>query len=233
MNLENLKSVRRGYTPSDEKDFTGKSLSKVKEASLDVSYLLNREYKIKNAVTFVGNHYLLSERQRLFLCRTLCSSKALKIRKEKELSINSLEGKNVYIDGFNTIITLETALSKSFIYKCSDNTIRDLAGIRGSYKIIDKTLKSLNLILDTLEELKIKKGEFFLDAPVSNSGRLKELIIALSEKYNFIVDVHVINNVDSILSYIWNGCSTYSLFPWEIHKSIGSVFVRGNIKLCT
>lgn len=43
------KSVRRGYVPTDEKEFKGESLNKLYKASEDLLYLLNRDYKLKGA----------------------------------------------------------------------------------------------------------------------------------------------------------------------------------------
>ena len=129
--------VRRGFVPTDEKEFGEKSLQKLREAQKDVFMLINRGYPIKSASTFVGNHYLLSERQRMAVVRSTSDSLAIQRRLEKEKI--SAEGETVYIDGFNIIITLEVALSHSTLLKCMDGTIRDLAGLRGTYKIIDKT----------------------------------------------------------------------------------------------
>ena len=41
-----------------------------------------------------------------------------------------------------------------------------------------------------------------MDAPVSNSGRLKQRIIEILNQFTFEVDVKVINNVDAILEKI-------------------------------
>lgn len=103
------------------------------------------------------------------------------------------------IDGFNTIITLEVALSNSIIIKSLDGTIRDLAGLRGSYSIIDKTEIALNLIKAFLEENKIEKAIFYLDKPVSNSGRLKMNILDIFKDSKVEIEVETINNVDSVL----------------------------------
>lgn len=148
------KIVKRGHFPSDEKEFTGKHVDKLYKAGQDLYYLLNRGYNIKGASVFVGNHYLLSERQRLALSRAISPEKNIKIRKEKEIK-NNLENSIVNIDGFNTIITLEVALSNSLLIKCMDGTIRDLAGLRGTYRIIDKTELSIMKIGETLEKHKI------------------------------------------------------------------------------
>ena len=171
------KVVRRGYFPSDQKEFIDNNLDKLYNAGKDLYYLLNHGYKIKGASVFVGNHYLLSERQRLALTRGISSEKNIKIRKDKEVKIN-IENSIVNIDGFNTIITWEVALSNSLLVKCMDGTYRDLAGLRGTYGIIDKTKDAILNIGSVLEKNKIKKANFYLDSPVSNSGNLKKKIVS-------------------------------------------------------
>ncbi|WP_061994184.1 DUF434 domain-containing protein [Clostridium sp. ATCC 25772] len=193
------KSVRRGYVLKDEEEFSKKSINKLYKAGEDLRYLLNRSYNIKGSSTFIGNHYLLSERQRLSIVRGISSDKSVENRKAKEIAINKLENQTVNIDGFNTIITLEVALSNSVILNCMDGTIRDLAGLRGTYKIIDKSELAIKLIGNILENYKIKKAIFYLDSPVSNSGRLKLKILELLKDYNFQVEAKTINNVDTVL----------------------------------
>lgn len=189
--------VRRGYVLSDSKEFNELALRVLRNAGEDLYYLLNRSYKIKGASTLIGNHYMLSERQRLALVRAISPKADLEIRKEKEC-LESIE--EVNIDGFNTIITLEVALSGSLLVRGMDGTIRDLAGLRGNYRLIDKTKVAIWYLLETLEKKGIKKAHIFLDAPVSNSGRLKVLILEMSETYQVEVKVDVINEVDTILS---------------------------------
>lgn len=192
------KIVQRGYIPTDEKDFCGEAIQKLQEAAGDLYYLINRGYPIKGASTFIGNHYLLSERQRLALVRSVSPRENLILRKNKEIK-GDLEDCIVHIDGFNTIITLEVAFSGSPLLMCMDGTIRDLAGLRGTYRLIDKTDLAIIEIGKALEKKKVKKVYFYLDAPVSNSGRLKERIIQLSESFDFELQVDIINNVDTVL----------------------------------
>lgn len=192
------KATRRGYVPTDEKEFKGDNLNKLYKSSEDLVYLLNRGYKIKGASTFIGNHYLLSERQRLALIRGISKNDDIKTRKYKE--VNDFSGtKVIHIDGFNTIITLEVALSNSLIIKAMDETIRDLAGLRGTYSVIDKTEIAIKLIGDFLFEHEIEKTVFYLDKPVSNSGRLKMKILEIFKDTELEVEVLNIENVDSIL----------------------------------
>ncbi|MHB8132485.1 MAG: DUF5616 domain-containing protein, partial [Mobilitalea sp.] len=113
-------------------------------------------------------------------------------------------GENVAIDGLNLIITLEVALSESTLIRCMDGTIRDLAGLRGTYRIIDKTEVAIRLIADKLAELKIEEVTFYLDAPVSNTGRLKQKILDLLEGYPYQVIVELVSNADVILEKMAN-----------------------------
>lgn len=195
--------VKRGHSPNDQKEFDGKSTDILLKAGQDLQYLLNRGYHIKGASTFVGNHYLLSERQRLALVRAVSSEESIKMRRNKEIE-SILSGSVVNIDGFNTVITLEVALSDSLLLKCMDGTIRDLAALRGTYRLIDKTETAIILIGKVLEENKVGKAIFYLDAPVSNSGRLKQKMIELLSQFTFEVEVEVIHNVDAVLERLDN-----------------------------
>ncbi|MBR1528410.1 MAG: DUF434 domain-containing protein [Oscillospiraceae bacterium] len=193
------KEVRRGFVPTDQRDFNPVNLEKLKKASEEVYFLISRGYPVKSVTTFIGNHYLLSERQRLALARVISPEASIQNRKAKELSDSDLKGETLYIDGFNTIITLEIAFSDSLLFDCMDGTVRDLAGLRGTYRLVDKTDLAIQAIADTLTELKIKKAVFYLDAPVSNSGRLKERIAKLMSDISFELEISIENAVDYLL----------------------------------
>ena len=192
---------RRGYTPEDEKQFTGRQLELLQKAADEVQFLLDRGYDVKPVTTFVGNHYMFSERQRLALARSVSAKEYIQKRMNKELL--QMEGEYlpemVHVDGFNTIITLEVALSGSPVFCCRDGGLRDLAGLRGTYRIIDKTQEAIRLLLGHLELLNIPEAAFYLDAPVSNSGRLSGLIRECSHEYNISVQTQIIPDVDRVL----------------------------------
>lgn len=192
---------RRGYVPEDEIQFSGRQLELLQKAADEVQFLLDKGYDIKPVTTFVGNHYMFSERQRLALARSVSAKEYVQTRISKELLQNGkgLIPKIVHIDGFNTIITLEVVLSGSPILYCRDGVIRDLAGLRGTYRIIDKSQEVVELMLGQLESLNISDAVFYLDAPVSNSGRLSELIRQCAKGYSISVQTQIIPDVDRVL----------------------------------
>lgn len=189
--------AKRGFMPSDARDFGTESLPKLQKAAEEVYYLLNRGYPVTPATRFVGDHYQLSERQRLALARTVSPEAAVLSRRSREVS--EIAGETLCIDGFNVIIGLEIAFSQSMLFRCMDGTVRDLAGLHGTYRLIPQTDAAITALLDTLDSLRIAKAVIYLDQPVSNSGRLKQRILALAESIGFQLEILIENPVDAIL----------------------------------
>ena len=197
--MAGVNSARRGYVPDDARNFSAAGIDTLRKASRHIVFLINEGYDLKQATTFVGNHFLLSERQRLAVMRSLATNEQLKNRERKRRALSELSGENVWIDGFNTIITLEVLLSDSILFTCMDGTIRDLAALRGTYRIISETESAVRMLFDVLTEMKIRSATILLDEPVSNSGRLKTLIADIGEGYPFDLDVQIQKDVDRTL----------------------------------
>ncbi|NLX77897.1 MAG: DUF434 domain-containing protein [Clostridiaceae bacterium] len=194
------KIKRRGFDPNDFKWFSDEAVAKLKKAQDEVQWLLDRGFKFDSVITFVCNHYLLSSRQRLALQRSASGSVKFEKRKNTMLPLEAARDGCIYIDGFNLVITLEVALSGSPVFLGRDGVIRDLAGLRGTYRLIDKTETALNLIGKCLNDLSVPAVMFFLDSPVSNSGRLGSKILECSYDWNIPVEVEIVPNADVILS---------------------------------
>jgi hypothetical protein len=194
------KNVKRGFDPDDVKIFSKESIAELKIAQEEIQWLLDRGYKLKQIIEFTGNHYLLSSRARTALQRTTSSMAEYEKRRSTMLPFECAKDGCLNIDGFNLIITLEVAMSGSPILLGKDGVYRDLAGLRGTYRIIDKTDTAISLIGKTLQELSVPMVKFYLDSPVSNSGRLKTKILECSEQWGMPVDVDLIPNVDAVLA---------------------------------
>ena len=189
-------NAKRGYVPEDERNFSLEALEIMRTASRHIFYQINEGYDLKQASVFVGNHFMLSERQRLAIMRSLATDAQLRLRREKEVSLSHIAGQEVWIDGFNTIITLEVLFSESILFSCMDGTFRDLAALRGTYRLIPETSQAIHLLCDLLWEAKVSKVNILLDQPVSNSGRLKARIADIAEVYSYDLDIQVKKEVD-------------------------------------
>lgn len=170
------KIVERGYVATDARDFSGTSLRQIQRAQRDILYLIDQGYDLMRSTTFIGDHHQLTARQRTALVRCTSRTQIVSARRQRQITAG-VNGQTVYLDGFNCIITLETALSQgTTLLLGMDGTLRDLCGLRGTYRIIDKTKPAIDLLGQALLEYQAGQAVFYLDAPVSNSGRLAHLI---------------------------------------------------------
>ena len=80
-----------------------------------------------------------------------------------------------------------------------DGTARDLCGLHGSYRLIDKTDLVLALLFDALARLAPERAVFVLDAPVSNSGRLAQRIRSFAQGCGFPAEATLVPNADALL----------------------------------
>lgn len=190
----------RGKHANDDKIFNSKWQPIFKEAINDLSYLLSRSYGLKSACQLVGNRYRLNARQQKALMRMAASKQAISTRYEKSVSNEKLANETVLIDGFNILIILESALSGAYIFKCQDDTYRDISSVHGSYKRVIQTEQAVLLVGNVLKKLQIKEAIWYFDAPVSNSGRLKTMLYEIAEKHDFNWQIYLDNNPDLILS---------------------------------
>lgn len=194
------KTRRRGFDPEDIRWFSETELVRIRAAQQEIRYLLDRGYRMESIIGFIGNHYQFSLRQRNALQRSTSSTLQRTGRASRRLTPEALRKSPVEIDGFNLLITLETALSGSPVLSCDDGVFRDLAGLRGTYSPIGHTAVVLRLIFSILSRLYVPKVTFILDAPVSNSGRLRKLILEEASSFEIAVEAQLVPNADRVLS---------------------------------
>ncbi len=193
------KRSHRGQHPSDEKLFAPEVIPQLRSAAEDFSMLLSKGYAEKSSLKLVGDKFSLTERQRLAIMRSSCSDQRLESRKQRCIEIQNLKDKSIAIDGYNLLITIEAALSGGILFKGRDGCLRDLASIHGTYRKVEETIPAIELIGNFLQENKIKNVLWFLDSPVSNSGRLKKLISEIAAEHSWIFEVKLSISPDAEL----------------------------------
>ena len=193
------KQKHRGQHPNDQKLFAPKFIPILQRATSDLSWLLSKGYPERASLKLVGNRFKLTERQRKAIQGASCSNASLQSRKEKHCSIEALKDSHVFIDGFNLLIVLESALSGGFIFKGRDGSHRDLASVHGTYKRVVETIEAIRLVGKALTQLQVQKATWYFDQPVSNSGRLKVLIYEVIEGLGYDWDVQLVYNPDKEL----------------------------------
>jgi hypothetical protein len=85
------------------------------------------------------------------------------------------------------------------IIKGRDGAHRDLASIHGTYRKVDETPPAIQIIGRHLQEADLSSIYWYLDSPVSNSGRLAKLLRRFSVEYHWPWEVVLLPNPDKKL----------------------------------
>jgi hypothetical protein len=81
-----------------------------------------------------------------------------------------------------------------------DGCDRDLAGVHGTYRKVEETRPAVRLVGETLAALGVHRCLWYLDSPVSNSGRLRALILDVAEGDRYDWQVELVLNPDPLLA---------------------------------
>jgi len=145
-------------------------------AAGELRFLLSRGYPRERCLTLVGDRHALPSRERELLRRSVLAPENSLARRAKLLAPEEMKDLPLGLDAHNLLITLESALAGRDLVRGDDGVIRDIARAAAGYRISDLTRGALDLILGVLRELHPAEAVFYLDRPVSFSGRLAGLI---------------------------------------------------------
>lgn len=190
----------RGPHPRDEVLFGPAAVPVLQRAVDELSWLLTRGYAVDSALVLVGNRHQLSERQRTAVLRCSCSDAALSRRLGSEASPTGLEGATLRLDGYNVLTTIEAALAGGFLIRGREGALRDMASMHGTWRAVDETLPALEIAGRCAVLARVRRCVWYLDRPVSNSGRLRARILEASERLGVDWEVHLVNDPDPVLA---------------------------------
>lgn len=190
----------RGAHPRDAEGFSEEAMRVLRVASDDFCWLLGRDYPPKAALKLVGDRYRLRERQRAAVGRASAGDPTCAGRLAGRVDDSRLVGETVLIDGYNVLLTVETALGGGAVLLCRDHTLRDMSAMSRHYRRVNQTLPALGKIGEFLEENGCTRVRWYFDRPISNSGRLRGIVLEVAEERGWPWDVELVANPDPILA---------------------------------
>ena len=208
------KRTHRGPHPQDGRLFAPDQHVRLREAVADLSWLLARKYAVTSALKLVGDRHSLTERQRMAVWRSACGDESLAGRLGRMRSPGDLTHETITVDGYNLLITIESALGGGVILIGRDGCYRDLAGLHGTYRKVKETLPAILLIGEYLAGLSIEQAEWYLDSPVSNSGRLRGVLLDVAGQHGWNWQVRLQHNPDRQL--VESGKTAVSSDSWVL-----------------
>lgn len=196
-------SEKRGPDTEDPRAFSEAKRDSLRRAAEEVSWLLGRGYPMDLAVRCAGDHHQLHARARLALTRGCAAPERAIERERKRVEGLAMLGETVSVDAFNILVTMEVARGGAPLFRCVDGAIRDLAGLRGSYKCVRDTEPAIERLARWIIEHQAACARVFVDEPVSNSGRVRALFeqcfSRASEGCEFAFDVRAVRDADTAL----------------------------------
>jgi hypothetical protein len=193
--------AHRGPHPDDAALFAPDALPRLRSAVNDLSWLLGRGYADPSAQKVVGDRYNLTIRQRNAVMRCACTDEARERRLAHRASADELRGRALVLDGYNVLTTVEAALAGGVILIGRDTAVRDVASMHGTWRKVEETIRAMELIGElAASDLGVTRLEWLLDSPVSNSGRLKTMLVETAKTRGWNWDVQLVMNPDPILA---------------------------------
>ncbi|NIA03512.1 MAG: DUF434 domain-containing protein [Nitrospirae bacterium] len=148
----------------------------LEDAVCEIRYLLERGYPKKSAITYVCNHHRLDMEFRHIYTRVLYSQSTITSRRAKTVSCDEIDNDGVWIDGFNILIGVESALRGKPVYLCDDGFLRDTRGVFRNFHSTDETEQALQELLSMLALHNPKRVEIVFDSQISKSGEMARLV---------------------------------------------------------
>jgi hypothetical protein len=189
----------RGPDPRDAEAFGAPSLPALRAAVSDMSWLLGRGYAPVSTLKLVGDRWGLTERQRMAVRRSACSDEDRARRHATRLTDADLVGQELWIDGFNVLTTIESYLGGGVVLHSRDGTFRDLSGVHGTYRNVVETSPALEILASFIASRLVGPVRWLFDRPVSNSGRIRSLVIEIGQRRACDWSVDLVDNPDPLL----------------------------------
>ena len=145
-------------------------------AARDIRYLLDKGYPKGSAVRFVGDHYSLAKDRRFILSRNVVAPDIASARRMKSVPCSDIRDREVLIDGYNVLITIESYLKGEEMWVGDDGFIRDNRRVFRSHVNDGSTVRSVGLMLSVASRNAAGMVTILLDEQMSMSGQLVLLI---------------------------------------------------------
>ncbi len=193
--------THRGLAPQDERLFAARQLPALRAAAADLCWLLDRGYASRSAVELVGNRHNLTSRQRMAVARYACADEDVQRRRRLRVELAQLAGHELWLDGYNVLTVLESGLAGGIVLLCRDGCCRDIAGIHRRYRKVTETFPVLRIVGEAASAWGVSCCRWWLDKPVSNSGRLKAAILEAAAEAGWKMEVELTFSPDHVLSH--------------------------------
>lgn len=132
----------------------------------------------------------------MVLQRVIIPSRIALSRMDRTLNLQEIRGREIFLDGYNCIITSQSLLEGFAVYLCDDGFLRDTRAFFRSCRTSNSACRAIREILGLLAEAGPSRAVFLLDSQISRSGELAATIRGLMAQMGLDGDVLCLRDVD-------------------------------------
>lgn len=165
-------------------DFSGLYLKeKLLKPARDIRSILRWGYPKFATIRFVADHFQLSVEERHILTRIIMPPDRVISRINKKVACKGMKDRNLLLDGYNVLLSVDSLLKKEPMWFCDDGYIRDTRYYFSKAKQAEDIEEALDTILKFISEAGPKSAVFLFDAQISKSGELTGFIRRKLKEY--------------------------------------------------
>ena len=162
----------------------------------DIRIILRQGYPKFATIRFVADQFQLSVEERHILMRVIMPPEKVVIRIAKKISCDGISNRDLLLDGYNVLLSVDSLLRKEPMWFCDDGYIRDTSYYFSKKSHVEDIEKALDLILEFLSEKHPKSATFLLDSQISRSGELAAFIRHKLEEHGIPGEAYTSKTVD-------------------------------------
>ncbi len=156
---------------------------KLLKPARDIRSILRWGYPKFSTIRFVADHFQLNLEERHILTRVIMPPDRIVSRINKKVACTDIKDRNLLLDGYNVLLTVDSLLKKEPMWFCDDGYIRDTRYYFSKDKQAEDIEEALEAVLKFLSEAGPKSVVFLLDAQISRSGEFAGFIRHKLEEY--------------------------------------------------
>lgn len=156
---------------------------KLLKPARDIRSILRWGYPKFSTIRFVADHFQLSLEERHILTRVIIPPNKIVSRINKKVVCEDIKDRDLLLDGYNVLLSVDSLLKKKPMWFCDDGYIRDTRYYFSKAKQAEDIEEALNAVLKFLSKTGPKSVVFLLDAQISRSGELAGFIRHKMKEY--------------------------------------------------
>lgn len=156
--------------------FVPGSKERLLKPARDIRSILRWGYPKFATIRFVAEHSQLSAEERHILTRVIMPPEKVVARIKKKVACNNISNRDLILDGYNVLLSVDSLIRKEPMWFCDDGYIRDTRYYFSKTGQADDLEEAIDLILEFLSENSPRSVTFLLDSQISRSGELAGFI---------------------------------------------------------